>query len=208
MIVLSIGFTWVGFENSVKTVNKGEKFLEEKRFTEAILFFEDLQAKDPSVKAQISAPYSMALRKQAAKLVEKNEPEKAKLLLLKSEGTNPDDAMGHYMLGRIYADEKDYQNAILSYKDAIELDTNMARAYFNLGYIYYVVKKDYIRAQEMYERTVRISPDFLDDALYMLALSQKKLGKEQESIKNLERALNINPDNKQAKTSLDRLKKL
>jgi len=208
LIVLSIAFTWVEFKKPIETLNEGEKLLEEKHFTEAILFFEDLLAKDPSVKAQVTGPYSMALRKQAAKLMERNEPEKAKLLLLKSEGTNPDDAKGHYMLGRIYADEKDFQNAILSYKNAIELDSNMARAHFNLGYIYYVVKKDYIRAQEMYEHTVRLSPDFLDDALYMLALSQKKLGKDRESIKNLERALNINPDNKQAKTSLDRLKKL
>jgi tetratricopeptide (TPR) repeat protein len=186
----------------------GKKLLEEKRFTEAILFFENLQKKDPLVKEQISAAYSFALRKQAAKLIEKNEPEKAKRLLLKSEGTSPADAIGHYMLGRIYADEKDYERAVLSYKNAIKLDENMARAYFNLGYIYYVVKKDYVKAQEMYERTVQISPDFLDDALYMLALSQKRLGKKQECISNLEKSLNINPDNKQAKTTLARLKKL
>ena len=112
------------------------------------------------------------------------------------------------MLGRIYAEEKDYERAVLFYKNAIELDPNFSRAYFNLGYIYYVVKKDYVKAQEMYEHTVRISPDFLDDALYMLALSQKRLGKKQECIRNLEKSLDINPDNRQAKTTLARLKKM
>jgi len=149
----------------------------------------------------------MALRKQADKLIERKEPQKAKQLLLKIDGTTSEDALGYYMLGRIYADEKDYQKAISSYEEAIELDTGMARAHFNLGYIYYVVKKDYPRAQEMYERTVQISPDFLDDALYMLALSQKKLGKEQECIENLKQAIKINPDNKQAIGLLGRLKK-
>ena len=96
---------------------------------------------EPSLKEKITTPYSTALRKQAAKLVEKNEPEKAKLLLLKIEGSDPEDAQGYYMLGRIYGDEKDYPNAISAYEKATELDKEMARAYFNLGYIYYVGKK-------------------------------------------------------------------
>ena len=188
-------------------LRKGKKLLEEKRFTEAISFFETMLKKEPSLKDKITKPYSTALRKQAAKLVEKNEPEKAKLLLLKIEGTGPEDAQCYYMLGRIYGDEKDYANAISAYEKALELDKEMARAYFNLGYIYYVVKKDFARAQEMYERAVRTSPDFLDDALYMLALSQKKLGQDQQCIENLEQALIINPDNKQAKLSLAKLKR-
>ena len=188
-------------------LREGERFLDEKRFTEAIAFFETILKKEPSLKEKITPPYSTALRKQAAKLFEKNESEKAKLLLLKIKGSGPEDAQGYYMLGRIYADEKDYPNAISAYEKAIELDKKMARAYFNLGYIYYVVKKDFSRAQEMYKHTVRTSPDFLDDALYMLALSQKKLGKNQQCIENLEQALIINPDNKQAKLSLARLKR-
>ena len=39
----------------------------------------------------------------------------------------------------------------------------------------------------------------------MLALSQNKLGKKQTCIENLEQALIINPDNKQAKLSLAKL---
>ena len=188
-------------------IREGKKLLDEKRFTEAISFFETILKKEPSLKDKIIKPYSTALQKQAAKLVEKKEPEKAKLLLSKIEGAGPEDAQGYYMLGRIYADEKDYPNAISAYEKATELDKEMARAYFNLGYIYYVVKKDFAQAQEMYEHAVRTAPDFLDDALYMLALSQKKLGKNQQCIENLEQALIINPDNKQAKLSLAKLKR-
>ena len=83
----------------------------------------------------------------------------------------------------------------------------MARAYFNLGYIYHVIKKEYSLAEAMYQRTVQISPDFLDDALYMLALSQNKLGKKQECIINLEQAIKINFDHKPATIMLDHLKK-
>ena len=83
------------FGSDFPELKEGKKLLEEKRFTEAILFFENLLDKDPSVKEQIAAAHSFALRKQAAKLIEKNEPEKAKQLLLKSEGTSPADAIGH-----------------------------------------------------------------------------------------------------------------
>ena len=102
-------------------LREGKKLLDEKRFTEAIAFFEKMLKKDPSIKDKITTPYSVALRKQAAKLVDRNEPEKAKLLLLKIEGTNSEDALGHYMLGRIYADEKDYLNAISAYEMAVEI---------------------------------------------------------------------------------------
>jgi len=57
----------------------------------------------------------------------------------------------------------------------------------------------------MYERTVELSPAFLDEALFNLARTQKKLGKRLESIENLERAISVNPDNKQARELLERL---
>jgi tetratricopeptide (TPR) repeat protein len=50
----------------------------------------------------------------------------------------------------------------------------------------------------MYQRAVELSPSFLDEALFNLALVQNKLGKRQGSIKSLKHAIRINPKNKQA----------
>jgi tetratricopeptide (TPR) repeat protein len=82
----------------------------------------------------------------------------------------------------------------------------MPSAFFNLGYIY-AIKKEYNKAQEMFARVVALSPPFLDEALYNLALVQRKMGNIGECIKNLEKAIAINPENNNAKKLLGTLKK-
>jgi len=77
--------------------------------------------------------------------------------------------------------------------------------YYNLGYIYAKIK-NYEQAEEMFQRTVALSPSFLDEALYNLAIVQNLLGKQGEAIKNLEQALDVNPDNKPAKKHLEQIK--
>lgn len=184
---------------------EGENLIKEERFAEAVALFEAIPAKNPLMKDHVGVLYSRALLGQAAKL-EEIDPEKAILLLLKSLEAVPVNASANYMLGRIYTQQKDYPKAILSYKQAAELDPGMPQVFFNLGYIYYAVNKDYSTAQEMYQRVVELSPSFLDEALINLALAQKKLGKNKDCIKNLERAIRINPENKQAKKLLNNLK--
>ena len=127
-------------------------------------------------------------------------------MLLKAVKLNPDRAQGHFLLGRIYTQQKDYTSAIASYQTAVELDPQMYNAYFNMGYIY-AVKKDFNNAQEMFSRVVDLSPPFLDEALYNLAIVQRKMGNIQDCIKNLEQAIAVNPENKNAKKLLETLKK-
>ena len=114
--------------------------------------------------------------------------------------------MGHFLLGRIYTQQKDYTSAIASYQTATELDPGMYNAYFNLGYIF-AVKKDFSNAQDMFSRVVALSPPFLDEALYNLAIVQRKMGNIQGCIKNLEKAITVNPENNNAKKLLEVLKK-
>jgi serine/threonine protein kinase len=178
--------------------------VKDERFSEAIVLFENILSKDLSLTGSIAEPYSRALQGQAVKIVG-DAPDKAKRLLQQSLELAPENPSTHYLLGRIYTKEKDYQQAVAAYEKAVELKTDIAGVYFNLGFIYYAVKKDYSRAQEMYTRTVELSPPFLDEALFNLALSQKRLGKRQESITNLESAVRVNPDNKQARELLERL---
>ncbi|NIR14082.1 MAG: tetratricopeptide repeat protein, partial [Desulfobacterales bacterium] len=47
----------------------------------------------------------------------------------------------------------------------------------------------------------------MDEALYNLAMVQEKQGKRAESIKNLEKALEVNPNNEMAKKYLLRIKR-
>lgn len=183
-----------------------EALMKEERFAQAVVLFEDILEKKPSMQDRVKVPYSRALQGLAVK-IKAHDGEKAKKLLLKSIQTSPDNAGGHYQLGRIYTKQKNYPSAIVSYKLAAELDPEMAVVFFNLGYIYYAVNKNYSQAYAMYQHAVELSPPFLDEALFNLALVQNKLGKRQESIKSLERAISINPENKQAQKFLEYVKR-
>ena len=53
---------------------------------------------------------------------------------------------------------------------------------------------------------VELAPDFLDEALFNLAMVQAQLGERAKSIKNLEQAIEINPANESALAYLKQLK--
>lgn len=145
------------------------------------------------------------LQTQAEGIMDKN-PEEAKSLLLKAIQLDPKSGKGYFNLGKTYTKLMDYPKAIESYQRSAELDPNFPDTYFNLGYIYYAIKKEFSKAEEMFNRVVSLNPPYLDEALFNLGVAQEKLGKKALSIKNLERALSVNPKNKRAKEFLEKLK--
>jgi serine/threonine protein kinase len=185
-------------------LKEGIALLKEERFAEASVLFEDILTTEPLDDERVSELYSQALVGQASK-ISTEEPEQAKALLLKGVKLIPGSAQGHYLLGRIYTQQKDFTSAMASYQTAVELDPQMPNAYFNLGYIY-AIKEDYVKAQEMFSRVVDLAPPFLDEALYNLAIVQRKMGNIQGCIKHLEQAVIVNPENEQAKRLLQTLK--
>jgi tetratricopeptide (TPR) repeat protein len=101
--------------------------------------------------------------------------------------------------------EKNPAEAKSLLQKALELDRKSADAYFNLGYVY-AVSNNYPKAEEMYSQTVKLSPSYLDEALFNLALVQEKQGKSKQSMESLERAVKINPQNEMAQKLLKKLK--
>lgn len=144
------------------------------------------------------------LRDEAARLVE-SDPKKSKSLLLKASELDPGNLQGQLQLARVYVKEKDYPKAVEVYKRVATLDPKFPDSYFNLGYIH-AVNKEYGKAEEMYERTAALAPPYLDEALFNLGMVQDKQGKRQQSIANLERAVQVNPKNETARKLLDKLK--
>lgn len=178
--------------------------LEAERFAEAITLLEEVIAGNPAIISMVSAPYSRALHGRASGLVE-TAPDEAKALLLKAVELDQRSVQGLSQLGLIYLQEKDYTKAIETYQKAADLDSEFAETFFNLGYLY-AITKHYARAEKMYGRVVELAPSFLDEALFNLAMIQKRLGKRDKCIENLERATKVNPKNKQAKLYLKSLK--
>jgi tetratricopeptide (TPR) repeat protein len=68
------------------------------------------------------------------------------------------------------------------------------------------MSKNYSKAEKMYARVVELKPDYLDEAHFNLALVQSKLDKNDESVANIQKAVQINPKNELAQYYLKKLK--
>ncbi len=183
----------------------GMQALKEDRYSEAAALFQEVLDQEPALNKDVSGPYARALVGQASMLAEKS-PNNAESLLLKAIKSDPKSVQAHFQLGHLYVKQKEFTKAIGVYQSVAKLDPQFPETYFNLAYIY-AVKKEYAKAEEMYDRVVELAPPYLDEALFNLAMVQEKQGKRAESIKNLEKALQVNPKNEMAKKYLLKLKR-
>jgi tetratricopeptide (TPR) repeat protein len=177
--------------------------LEAKQFSEAVALFETILAEDKSAIKRFSDAYVEALKRLAEEQIT-TDREFAKSLLLKALDIQPTNEPVLSKLGFIYLADKNYPQAIEIYQRVARLEPRLPNAFFNLGYIY-AVSEDYARAREMYARVVKMEPDFLDEALFNLAMVQEQLGEHRQCLKNLKQAIEINPDNAPAVAYLNQI---
>jgi serine/threonine protein kinase len=178
--------------------------LEKEQFDEAAAAFEELVSTSPDLAPGISVLYGQALMGQALRGASKN-PKTVEPLLVKALQVDPNNVRARFELGSLYLARRNYPKAIEIYRNVIQRDPQFHRAMFNLAYAY-AAKKDYTRAEKMYHRVIELSPPYLDEVLFNLAIVQAKQGKTNQSIDSLEKALVMNPNNKDAKSYLQRLR--
>ena len=178
--------------------------LEKKQFTRAAALFEEILASEAGEKKAIASPYAQALVGGAISILSTNTRE-AEDLLQKAVGLDPDNAEAYFYLGKLYTSKKNYPLAMRAYFKATALDPQFTDSFFNLGFLYYATK-DYLKAEQMFGRVVELRPSYLDEAYFNLAVVQNLQGNNVESIRNLEKALEVNPSNKRAKKFLLRIK--
>lgn len=100
-----------------------------------------------------------------------------------------------------------YNEAMLDYTKAIQLNPKMTDAYYNRAYINLTRKDienpDLEKIVQDLEKALEFDPNFVD-ALYAMACAQKKLGDYHKTLEYLEKLLQLQPDAINAKA----LKKL
>lgn len=182
--------------------DQAKEALDEKFFSHAIELLEGVIARQEGNERETKTLYVEALRGQARLLFTKDSDQTEKLLL-KAIETDPQNAMACYDMGKLYAKKKDYLKAIDMYLKAAELNSDSADTYFNLGFTYAAIK-NYVSAEKMFLRVTELAPIYLDKAIFNLALVQCKQGKQKQCLKNLEKALEVNPGNQRARRYLER----
>jgi type II secretory pathway predicted ATPase ExeA/tetratricopeptide (TPR) repeat protein len=161
-----------------------------------------MDAERPS--AEQMPVYAQALVGRAGQLME-SAPEEARGLLEKAAAADPNNADAPLQLGHLHLRAKQNPKAITYYETAIKLRPTSAEALYNLGFLQ-AAAGNLSAAEEMFTRVVALKPDYLDKALFNLAVVQQKLGKPRESITALEAAVTLRPENEKAQAYLKRLK--
>lgn len=134
------------------------------------------------------------------------DPAGARKLLEEAARMSPNHFGAHYNLGRLLTIQKDYAGAVRHYQDALRLNNRAAEVYFNLGYIY-MNQGAYDLAKMNYESCLALAPSFKDEALTNLGIVQMKLNKPEEAKALFQQALEVNPNNRLAKSYLSKLDK-
>ncbi|UCF01675.1 MAG: protein kinase [Deltaproteobacteria bacterium] len=195
-------------ESNPPEASKREQAMEafkKEQFAKAAALFELALANKPEDKSKIATPYAQALVGGSTSMLDTN-PKQAESLLHKAIKLDPENPEAFFYLGKLYTSEKDYVQAIQAYDKAINLDPSSPDAFFNLGFLYYA-RSDYSKAEAMFLKVTELQPAYLDEAYFNLAVVQNLQEKKEESIENLERALEVNPNNDRAKKYLLRLRR-
>jgi len=74
--------------------------------------------------------------------------------------TNPNYVAAYMERASVYAQQRDYDNAIKDYSKAIELDSSLVEAYNNRGVIY-TVTGDYDKAIADFDHVLQANPDYI-----------------------------------------------
>ena len=186
------------------TLELAKEALINKNYSRSVELFEDIIAQNPVNPPEVNVYYSQALRGQAGSLLGKN-PGEGVTLLRKALEADPKNAGAYFDLGNLYTKSKDYSKAINAYQKAADLNYRSSDTFFNLGFIY-ASKKDYMNAEKMFLLAAESRPNYLDKALFNLAVVQQKQGKRNQCIDNLEKALIVNPENQRVRKYLNRFK--
>lgn len=126
----------------------------------------------------------------------------AKVWFLRSIATSKN-APTLSLLGMVYSNLKEKQNAEKAWRSAIEIDENYEEAYFNLGLLL-SAKGQAIEAEELLRKAVQLDPGS-HRAHGALGILLKELGHYSEAEAELRRTLELNPNDPIAWNHLRRL---
>jgi tetratricopeptide (TPR) repeat protein len=126
-------------------------------------------------------------------LCERGNFREAKPLLQKLIKVNPTISEYHRILGQIFSEEGNQDEAINCLIDALRWDPRNGYALIMMGNIYARHKDDIATAQKYYNEAIALNPDdFI--AINNLGTNLLQLGKWKEGLKYLEAAYDINPN--------------
>jgi tetratricopeptide (TPR) repeat protein len=121
-------------------------------------------------------------------------------------GGHPDNLDAYANMGWLLWSMNRDAEAVAVYKQGIRANPNTFYMYDELGYYYFLRKKDYKQAVVYYEQAVKF-PDCPAPSVNMLAHAYEKTNQLEKALKTWQRAVKI-PGNAPAKSNLARVQRL
>jgi len=129
------------------------------------------------------------LVQQANDLLNKGDLTGAEKILRSLIKRYPEDAFGHFQLGNVLRRQKQHEDAIKSYQEALRLKPKYALAYNAIGVVY-AMQDRWDDAIAEYRKALEINPNYAE-AMTNLGQALWQVNKRDEAVASLEKALNI-----------------
>lgn len=119
----------------------------------------------------------------------------------------PNNAEVYYKLGVHYMNIDELNRAIEAYTKATQINPQHSDAFYNLGYIFTVIVKDYREAKEYYSKSIAADPEHNYKAYYGRGYAYEMLGDVINAEKDYRKTIELLPVHRPAKEGLDRIRK-
>lgn len=117
----------------------------------------------------------------------------------------PENPAIFYNLGVVYTFLRKEDDALAQFTRTVELDPRVAEAWYNMGQICLIKKKDFSKALNCFERAVAARPDYVG-AQHQRGMAYELLGDPEKALACWEKTLELDPGNKQAQDNIRRLR--
>lgn len=167
--------------------HKAKYYLSQKQYSEAIAICQQALTLQPGseIANKIYKILGIACQMQG-------ESEKAFQFYLKSLEIKPDDPEVYHNIGSLYAQKKQWQDAIISYQAALNLDPKLESAYLNLGNVQ-IKLSQFDEAIACYYQLIKFAPN-LASAYQKLGDIFFQLQQWDEAIFNFSRVIELHPN--------------
>ncbi|HPM06410.1 MAG TPA: tetratricopeptide repeat protein, partial [Treponemataceae bacterium] len=140
---------------------------------------------------QVDAKKKDALQKESQKFAEK------------ALRFDKNDALAHYLLGKMFSDAKQFDKALEELTLAVQKEPSNYLYFYDLGKVQYSLRQ-YSEARSSFETSTKLQPSF-EQGFFNLATTYKTLGRSEEALQAYRRAVTISPNYDRAHLEIARL---
>lgn len=118
--------------------------------------------------------------------------------------SDPENPTIFYNLAVVYTFMKREDEAIAAYEKTVDLNPDYVQAWYNLGQLCMIKKKDFSHALHCFDRALAIRPDYVS-AHHQRGMAWELLGDRHKALECWRKTLELDPQNKLAMENIERV---